>query len=156
MTFCMTAIVMLKLYHHRRNIRNRNVLDLDLTLTFYWLDLYDWLRPAINWPIRIPEITFYMTTILIILLSHYSRISLNRNVRDLDLTFRMVYANQSSDIWLYVMEIVICAIEMCMTLNWPFELVTWKYANRKLIYDLLYNGNSNVCTVCHHLQDIRN
>ena len=44
--------------------------------------------------------------------------------------------------------------DLDLTLDWA--KIKYKYANRKLMRDFLYDGNSNVSIICHHLRDVCN
>ena len=59
----------------------------------------------------------------------------------------------------YICSICHCdilTIEMCMTftLTLEWDMVKCKYANENYVCDIIYVGNRNVCSICHHLQDI--
>ena len=58
---------------------------------------------------------------------------------------------------LSVTQYEIFAIEMCITLTRPLECAERKcrYANRKATHDFLFDDNSSVCSVSHHLRDTR-
>ena len=38
-------------------------------------------------------------------------------------------------------------------LNFRMVKIKSKYTNRKYTFDFIFNGNSNVCHICHHSRD---
>ena len=61
----------------------------------------------------------------------------------------------------FTLSVTICeklAIKMCMTLTLTFRMVKvkYKYANGKALCNFQFVGNSNACTICHHLREIGN
>ena len=45
-------------------------------------------------------------------------------------------------------------MEICMILTLTFSMYNKKYGNQKCIYDVGFDGSSNVCPICHYFRDI--
>ena len=56
---------------------------------------------------------------------------------------------------MFVISVIVSERWMTLTLTFRMGKVNYKYASRKVTDDMLFDGNSSVCNICHRLRDGR-